>query len=258
MDFYAFPPIAAVLDAAYSLLTGLAELLTPFAGPAASAAAIVVVTLVVRAILIPLGRLQMRAEITRRRLAPKLRELQRRHRKRPEVLQQKTLELYRDEKTSPFAGMLPALAQAPVLSILYGVFVLPTINGHGNALLDETLLGVPLGSSVVGLVGAGAWLDAGIVAILLLAIAITASLSRRQMLRLAEPPVPGDAQSEQQHRMMRVLSWMPFLTVVFAAIVPLAATIYLTVTTAWTLTERTLLRRAMTPPEAGAAVVVAT
>jgi membrane protein insertase Oxa1/YidC/SpoIIIJ len=41
----------------------------------------------------------------------------------------------------------------------------------------------------------------------------------------------------------RALSWLPFLTVVFAAVVPLAATLYLAVATAWTLVERTVLRR---------------
>jgi YidC/Oxa1 family membrane protein insertase len=43
------------------------------------------------------------------------------------------------------------------------------------------------------------------------------------------------------------LSWLPFITVVFAAVVPLAATIYLSVTTAWTLAERVILRRVMAP-----------
>jgi YidC/Oxa1 family membrane protein insertase len=39
---------------------------------------------------------------------------------------------------------------------------------------------------------------------------------------------------------------MPFGTVLMAAAAPLAAGLYLLTTTAWTLTERTILRRAMT------------
>jgi len=35
--------------------------------------------------------------------------------------------------------------------------------------------------------------------------------------------------------------------VVFAALVPLAATVYLTVTTTWTLVERAILRRRYAP-----------
>ena len=44
----------------------------------------------------------------------------------------------------------------------------------------------------------------------------------------------------------RTLSWMPFLTVAFAAFVPLAAALYLAVSTAWTLVERGAIRRVLT------------
>lgn len=94
-------------------LTRLSDLLTPLAGASAAALAVMLVTLLVRALLIPVGISQAKAEQTRARLAPKLRELQRRHKKNPERLQKETMALYRAENTSPFAGMLPVLAQAP-------------------------------------------------------------------------------------------------------------------------------------------------
>jgi YidC/Oxa1 family membrane protein insertase len=245
MDFSAFPPLAAVLDAAHSALLGLAAVLEPLAGPTAAALAIVLVTLAVRALLIPLGVLQMRAEVARRRLAPKLAELQKRHRKNPETLQRKTLELYRAEGVSPFAGMLPALAQLPVVSVLYGVAVSPTLNGHPNELLRETLLGAPLGLSVPGMLGASP-LDALVPLALMVVIAVVAGFTRRQTLRIAaaapasEGPLAG---------MTSTLAWLPFLTVVIAAFLPLAAVIYLAVTTTWTFVERTVLRARLTPPE---------
>ena len=51
------------------------------------------------------------------------------------------------------------------------------------------------------------------------------------------------------------MTWIvPFASLVTAAIVPLAAGLYLLTTTAWTLAERTVLRRrvlaAMPPPPA--------
>src|SRR6478752_5306396 len=115
MDLFAFPPLAALLDAAYG----------PLAGPSAAALAVVLVTLLVRALLIPVGISQAKAEQTRARLAPKLRELQRRHKKNPERLQKEMMALYKAENTSPFAGMLPVLAQAPVVGILYTLFLRP-------------------------------------------------------------------------------------------------------------------------------------
>ena len=43
--------------------------------------------------------------------------------------------------------------------------------------------------------------------------------------------------------MLRMMSALHYLTAVFAVFVPLAAALYLTVTVAWTLVQRILLRR---------------
>jgi YidC/Oxa1 family membrane protein insertase len=213
----------------------------------------VAITLLVRAALIPVGRSQVRAEFSRRRLAPKLRELQKRYKKHPDVLQRKTMELYTAEKASPFAGCLPTLIQAPIVSVVYGLFILATINGHPNGLLTETLAGVPLGSPLVAFFGTGqAWPGIVVYLLLLAIIAVVAWLQRRAAKAVAAEAgqssevaaIPGMA------GMASVLSWLPFITVAFAAIVPLAATLYLTVTTTWTLVERTLLRRSFAAREA--------
>ena len=240
MDIYTLGPVAAVLDAAYSVVTALHDLLEPVAGGASAALAIVLITLVLRLLLIPVGRSQVRAEITRRRLAPRLQELQRKYKAKPDVLQKKMMELYASEKASPIAGVLPALAQAPVLSVVYGLFALPEINGHANALLSEDLLGAPLGTSFAHQLAGGAiGPDLLVYGGLLVVIAAVAFASRRVALsfnRRADDAAPAMA------RLNAALSWLPFLTVVFAALVPLAATIYLTVTTTWTLVERQVLR----------------
>lgn len=251
MDLYSFAPIAAVLDGAYTAVTTLASWLAPIAGGASTALSIVLVTLLVRAALIPVGHSQVRAEFTRQRLAPQLQELQRRYRKNPEVLQRRTMELYASEKASPLAGCLPTLAQAPVLSAVYGLFILATIAGHPNLLLAEQLGEVPLGTSLLALLAGGsAWPGALVFAALLAVIATTAWLSRRVALRFAAAQrLPDAAPAEGVAATMQglgpALSWLPFLTVIFAAVVPLAATIYLSVTTAWTLAERVILRRVM-------------
>lgn len=240
MDFTAFPPLAALLDGAHALLVGLADVLHPALGGASAAAAIVLVTLVVRAALVPLGVRQVRAEIDRRRLAPRIAELQKRHRKNPELLQRKTMELYRQEGVSPFAGILPALAQLPFVSLLYGVAVSPTLNGRPNELLAESLGTAPLGQSLVALVGAGDWLGMLVPLALLAVIGITAELTRRQSRRITPAP-----ESEAAAGMLRIAGWLPFLSVVVSAFIPLAAVLYVTTSTVWTFVERTILRRVL-------------
>lgn len=239
MDPFSFPPLATLLEGAYRLLDGLISLIHPIAGTSSAALAILILTGLVRALLVPVGVSQVKAEGTRRRLYPQLIELQRRHRKDPVTLQQKTAELYRAENSSQFAGFLPALAQAPVLSVVYTLFVRTSIDGHANALLDHQLFSAPLGGSFlqIGADGIGSIL---VYLVLFAVLAMVAAISRHIALRLQliDPAAPTSAAT-----LTRALSWLPFATIVFAAIVPLAAALYLAASATWTLGERMLLRR---------------
>jgi YidC/Oxa1 family membrane protein insertase len=267
MNPYEFGPIAAVLDGAYAVVMSLSSLLTPVAGSAAAALAVVLVTLVVRAALIPVGVSQVKAANARRRIAPQLADLQKKFGKDRETLQRKTLELYQREKVSPTAGCLPMLLQIPVVSTIYALFIITTINGHPNALLTEHLFGMPLGSSFASLVVSGT-LDLATVVMAVVAvmvISVTAHLSRTLLADPlpgtpggppAQPAAPG---APDLSGMMRTLSFLPFMTAIIALFVPLAATLYLVVTTVWTFSERWILRRALPPApagEAGTAAVV--
>ncbi|WP_226531318.1 YidC/Oxa1 family membrane protein insertase [Microbacterium paraoxydans] len=242
MDPFAFPPLTTLLDAAYGALTGLSDLLTPIAGASAAALAVVLVTLLVRALLIPVGISQAKAEQTRARLAPRLRELQRRHKKNPERLQKETMALYRAENTSPFAGMLPVLAQAPVVGILYTLFLRPEIAGHPNELLTHDLVGAPLGTSLMSALFGGTATPATFLVFgVLLAVMLAVAEITRRVFR--PTPVDGDDSPLNSPTMLRVVSAMHYATAVFAVFVPLAAALYLTVTVVWTLVQRVILRR---------------
>jgi len=243
MDLYAFPPVAAILDAAYSLLMGLAALLEPLAGSAAAAASVIVLTLLVRAALVPAGIAQAKAEQTRSRLAPKLRDLQRRHKKDPERLQRETMKLYSDEKASPFAGCLPMLAQAPIVAIVYALFLHTAIAGHANALLAHELFAVPLGTSLVSAIAAGAASAAtlGVFAGVLAVIVVVAEITRRAFRPQID--TTPDAAPLAGAGMARLAGALQFTTAVFALFVPLAAALYLATTVAWTLVQRVVLRR---------------
>jgi YidC/Oxa1 family membrane protein insertase len=267
MDIYAFGPIAAVLDAAYAVLHNLTLFLTPLAAANSAALAVVVLTLLVRLVLIPVGVSQARAQQMRQRLAPRLAELRRKFGSNPERLQRETMALYAAENASPLAGCLPLLVQAPVLSIVYGLFVLGTINGHDNELLAGGLVGSPLGASILGGWTAGPTAVELVVGGVLLAVLLVAQLlSRRLMLAQgaaaaglttgaaatgsgapAAPPAALALSPAAQATLTRTLSWLPLISVVFAVFVPLAAALYLTVSALWSVTERAVLWRLMRP-----------
>lgn len=252
MDPYAFPPIAAVLDGAHAVLMALAGLLEPFIGVSSAAAAVVLVTVLVRIALIPVGVSQAKAERTRARLAPQLADLRRRHGANPERLQRETMALYAAEGTSPFAGCLPLLIQAPIVGVIYALFILPTIAGHPNALLEQTFLGVPLGSSLAGSIVSGTLAPGALIVfgVVIAAIAVVGEVTRR-VFRV-QLPGSTDAAAASPPGLpaaQRLIGLAQFITAVIAVFVPLAAALYLLVTVAWTLGQRVVLRRRYPPEE---------
>ncbi|MEU1789218.1 YidC/Oxa1 family membrane protein insertase [Streptomyces sparsogenes] len=215
-----------------TLLAWLADRLAPLFGASATAAAIVLFTLCVRAALHPLARAAVRGEKARAELAPKMAELSRRHKGDPERLRRAVAELYEKESASPLAGCLPTLLQLPVFFVMYHLF--STGSGAGD-LLEHTLAGAPLG----GRWGGDLTPPHGPVYLALFALiaAVAAWTYRRARKaaadRPAAPGVPAGA--------ARLLPLLSFGTLVTAAVVPLAAGLYLATSTTWTAVERALL-----------------
>ena len=261
MDLSAFPPVAVVLDGLHSFVALLAALVEPAVGDLSSALAVVLLTVVVRLVLVPVGVSQVRAEIGRRRLAPRVAELTRRVTD-PQERSRRLMELYSSEKVSPLAGCLPTLAQAPVLTAVYSLFAHPTIAGHANELLGHTLGGAVLGANLPVALGAGlatVWPYL----VLLAVLAVVVELTRRASLRAAGPaaaPLPGAAGAAGAAGpaavpgMTGLLRVLPFVSVAFAAFAPLAAALYLVTSASWTLLERAVLRRLLAPGAGGRAV----
>ena len=199
------------IDAAYHLVGWLA----PLTG---TVGAIVVFVMIIRLCLHPLARIQIRGERARAAVMPKLKEIQDRHRDNPDRLNQELAAFYGGEGKGMFAGCLPMLIQLPIFSVMYRLFLSPTVGGHPNQLLTHTLLGTPL--STVFLT------SPSLAAVCL--FALMAGVATWTAMRMTGPAL---------------LRALPFGTVVFAMFVPLAAGIYLLTTTAWTAAERALLQR---------------
>jgi YidC/Oxa1 family membrane protein insertase len=236
----AFAPLHAATSVAATVVTWLADALAPLAGGAATAAAIVLFTIGVRLLISPLTLAQVRGERRRAALAPEVRELQRKHADDPARLQSELFALYRRAGASPVAGCLPALLQAPFFLVMYRLFA--TGDGH-PALLNEKLAGVPLGWHL------GDGLSGPVLAVfgsLLVALLALAWWSARRARRaaaaagtVAGTPIEGPGAAV----LGRLIPLLPFITVLVALVVPLAAVLYLVTTTAWTALEQAVLRR---------------
>ncbi|MET7877327.1 membrane protein insertase YidC [Micromonospora profundi] len=236
----AFAPLHSVVGAAGSALSWLTDLLEPFAGGMATAAAIVLFTIAVRLLISPLTVAQVRGERRRAALAPQVRDLQRRYADDPAKLQGEVFALYRSAGANPVAGCLPLLLQAPFLLVLYRLF---TTSEGGTGLLDERLAGVPLGHHLSdGLTGAAVPLFAVLLAVLVVLAWWSSRRARRASAAVgtvAGTPTEGPGAAT----LGRLLPLLPFATVLVALVLPLAAVIYLVTTTAWSALEQVVLRR---------------
>ncbi|BCJ42701.1 protein translocase component YidC [Actinoplanes ianthinogenes] len=220
----------AVVGAAHSAITGLAAALDPLGG-LAPALAIVLFTLLVRACLTPLTYLQIRTERRRAALAPEIAKLRKKH-KDPMELATATLTLQREHGIGPFAGLLPALVQAPFFMVMYRVAMDPPAGAIAGVPLTAHLsAGLPVFAVLLALAAAIAWW----------------SSRRAAALAAANPPAlptPSGSENAQQAAAVTatMLKYLPWLSVLAVAWLPLAGGLYLVTSSAWTAAEQ-LVRR---------------
>jgi YidC/Oxa1 family membrane protein insertase len=230
------------VDAGYHIVSAFVSLLAPLLGGLAAAAAIVLFTIAVRLLLFPLSYRAMKGMDAQSRMAPQVQALRQEHAGDPQALQRKLAALYQAEGTSVYAGCLPTLAQWPFFSVMYLLFRSPAIGGGPNTLLAHSLFGAALGGH--WLAGAGPFSAQGAVfAGLFLVLGgigwLTARLTRKAAAAGRSPTAASPAGAAPA----AIIRFVPYLSVVFAAFLPLAAGLYLATTSAWTLAERTILRR---------------
>ena len=236
---------------AYHFVSAVSAGLTPMLGGAAAAAAIVACTSITRLLVLPLSVSALRGQAAQARLAPRVTELRRRHAGDPGRLQAEVTALYRREGTSMLAGYLPVLLQVPFFTVLYLLFRSPRIGGTANTLLRHQLLGAPLAShwlTAPGPVSSQGAVFLGVFCALAVIGWLHTRLARRPLAPATPdaPAAPAAAQPGGAARLLALLA--PAITVAMAALVPLAAGLYLVTSTGWTLAERALLRRRLAPP----------
>ena len=81
--------------------------------------AIILLTVVVRALMFPIAQKQFASMAQMRAVQPKMKALQERYKEDKPRLQQEMAKLYKDEKVNPLAGCLPIFLQIPIFFALY-------------------------------------------------------------------------------------------------------------------------------------------
>ena len=109
---------------------------------------IIALTVIIRLAMWPLNVSQQRSMKTMQTLQPKMKAIQDRYKNNPQMMQQKMMEFYKENKFNPMAGCLPLLVQMPIFILLYSSLMSPqfiSMAGQSKFLfinrLDATLKG---------------------------------------------------------------------------------------------------------------------
>jgi YidC/Oxa1 family membrane protein insertase len=86
---------------------------------------IILLTIVIRVVLLPLGIRQIRSMHQMQVIQPKVKQLQQKHKQNRQRQQEEIMKLYREYGVNPFSGCWPVLLQFPILIAMYSVLRFP-------------------------------------------------------------------------------------------------------------------------------------
>ncbi|HEX6781076.1 MAG TPA: YidC/Oxa1 family membrane protein insertase [Solirubrobacterales bacterium] len=194
---------------------------------------IIALTVVTRALLIPLTYKQLKGMRALQALQPQIKELQEKYKNDKQRMQQEMMRFYKENKVNPLASCLPLLAQLPVFITLFFVLKheLPDDIGceagkcgaEASFLFINDLTAKATGGELIALLilYVGTQLVSGMV------MSITADKSQRTMMFL-----------------------LPLIFVPFILSFPAGLILYWITTNFWTIGQQAVIQRIIPPPVA--------
>ncbi|WP_309398196.1 membrane protein insertase YidC [Cerasicoccus maritimus] len=116
MQFGFFGGISKILLWA---LVSIHDLIVPLAPTWGWGFAIIILTVIIKALLWPLTQVQVRSAKAMGKIQAPMKELQEKYKENPTKLQQETMKLFKEHKVNPAAGCLPIIFQIPIFLGLF-------------------------------------------------------------------------------------------------------------------------------------------
>jgi YidC/Oxa1 family membrane protein insertase len=189
---------------------------------------VVLLTIVVRLVLLPLGVTQVRSFQKMARMAPRQRELQAKHKGNPQKMQEELSALYKEEGVNPAAGCLPLLLQLPVMYGLFDALRIFHYSAHHGLWIWQNLA------------------KPDPYYILPVLVAVSTFFMQRQSMQMT-PPQPG---MEQSQKMMLWL--MPIMFGYIASRLSAGLSVYYVTSNLFQLAQTMVLLRAPQRPATSA------
>lgn len=200
--------------------------------------AIIAITLLIRTVLIPFTLPSIKSAKKMAALRPDLATLKKKYGKDAKILQQKTVELYKEKGINPAGGCLPMIVQFIFLIALYRVFM--------DSLSNGTLAGVEVVTRFF------IWdlkakdpsyilpALAGILQ-LIMSLAILPAVENEPDKRPGTKEEKQDVAEMAQTMQQQMVFMMPIMTVIFSLQFPSGLALYWVITTAFSLVQQLIV-----------------
>jgi YidC/Oxa1 family membrane protein insertase len=243
-----------------TLHSGLSTFLSPSSGPA-WALSIILLTISVRILLFPLFVKQIKSQRRMQELAPKIKELQGKHKGDRETLNTELMKLYKDHGTNPISGCLPLIMQLPIFFALFKVMneFKPKDGGFvgkyglsGDLIREGAhakIFGAPISSAFnssaqfVHDLGGNASATKVVAVFMIVTMGLTTFLTQKQMMARTGPG--ADAQQQQIQKIM--LYVLPFSFAIFGFSFPIGVLLYWLTTNLWSMAQQQYVIARMPP-----------
>jgi len=201
---------------------------------------IITLTVLVRAILLPVTYKSSKSMIRLQQLAPEMKSLQTKYKEDPQRLQQETMKFYRENSVNPFASCLPMVAQLPVFLSLYYMLrvdlrydICPDINPLGSP--NPQVCGETPESSFLFIPDLTAKATGAVLVVLIILYVGSQLVSTLLM----------SATADRNQRMIFLA--LPFLFVAFIWQFPAGLLVYWITTNLWTILQQSIIKKRLGP-----------
>lgn len=216
--------------------------------------AIILVTIIIKALLIPLSKKQIESQQKMQELQPKIKEIQAKYKNDKEKQSRALMELYKEKKTNPFSGCLPLIVQLVFLIAIYRVLF--NISNAGLAVdaaglyafvpnpgqINHLFLGIIDLSSVLKLDQLSL---SSLPQIILVILAAGAQYFQTKMLMAKQgAPAPAGKEADFSQMMSKQMLYLgPLLTLFIGIRFPAGLALYWLVSTAFMIAQQYYLQR---------------
>lgn len=200
--------------------------------------AIIILTLIIRAVLYPVFQKSMRYQAKMQELQPKLKALQDEHKGDYQKQSQAMMDLYKEHEVSPFSGIGLLIVQLPILFALYHLFLnifKPDVLTHLYSFIPHPDV---LGTTFLGIIA----LDQRSIVLV-----VIAALAQYIQIRLTlRKNTPIDASQRTMAQIMSIVG--PVLTVVIFANLPAAVSLYWLISSIVSVGQQYVINRQYNTP----------